>query len=76
LFSNCVIKNSSTSSGSSFNLIRWNQDPEFESTSESKLGFTSSSSSLNNFGANFGVLNDIKNVIRNASTPDVGAYEL
>ena len=76
LFSNCVIKNSSTSSGSSFNLIRWNQDPEFESTSESKLGFTSSSSSLSNFGANFGVLNDIKNVVRNASTPDVGAYEL
>jgi hypothetical protein len=74
LFSNCVIRNGTIGSGSSFVNNRWNQDPEFENTTENKFGF-SSTSSLSNFGIGTSVLKDIKNVNRNISTPDVGAYE-
>jgi hypothetical protein len=76
LFSNCVIRNSEIGSGTSFSNIRWNQDPGFENTAENKFEFTNTSSPLNNFGISNGVLKDIKNSIRNTSTPDVGAYEL
>jgi len=74
LFDHCLIKTTASTSGANYQTIWKNQSNIF--VDQSSYDFHLSSGSVaNNNGVNRGVINDLDGNIRNASTPDIGAFE-
>ena len=74
-FRNCAIKKSSISSGSMFQSMFWNTDPEFIDIGENDFHFAASSVLNGNANASLSLPSDIEGNARSGSSPDIGCYE-
>lgn len=74
-YTNCLIKKSNPQSGTGFNSIFWNNNPQFISTEDRDYHSPASSILKDNGITGTGVMMDLEGNPRDAS-PDIGCYEI